>query len=331
MKPETFERISTLVKSCSGIVLTKEKEYLLESRLEPVARRHGMNNIDDIAAALSRSAIGRLADDVVEAMTTNETFFFRDRTPFTHFSEVMLPYIKQARSNERKLRIWCAAASMGQEPYSLAMLLQEDASMRGWRREILGTDISVEALEKAKSGMYSQFEVQRGLPVNLLVKYFKQHGDVWQISPEIRSAVQYRQYNLLKPFTGFGKFDVVFCRNVLIYFDQQTKKDILERIAKQMNADSYLVLGAAETVIGLTDTFSPVPGKRGLFAVNAQASGQEPQRRAMTGTDGLQPRAPLAAGGSSRPAAPAATRAALSPAGARPGLNARPGGLRPKL
>lgn len=335
MKADTFERISTLVKERSGIVLTKEKEYLLESRLEPVARRHSLKDVDDIGNALMRTKSGPLVDDIIEAMTTNETFFFRDRTPFDHFKDVMLPHIKQNRARERQMRIWCAAASMGQEPYSLAMLLDQDAALGGWRREILGTDISLEALEKAKSGMYSQFEVQRGLPVNLLVKYFKQHGEMWQIDSAIRSAVQYRQFNLLNSFTSFGKFDVVFCRNVLIYFDQPTKKDILERIAKQMNHDSFLVLGAAETVIGITDVFKSVPGKRGLFAVNREGVGEVPQRLARTGTDAAAPRATSLRAGSTFAAKPsigttAAGGSAASTARPRPSFTPRSTTLRPK-
>ncbi len=283
MKKETFDDISSLVKERSGIVLTREKEYLLESRLEPVARRYGMQSVDDIAGALRRPGQSGLITDVVEAMTTNETFFFRDRTPFDLFKNEMLPHMKTARRREKKLRIWCAAASMGQEPYSISMLLKEDPSMAGWRTEILGTDISNEALEKAKAGLYSQFEVQRGLPVQLLVKYFKQHGDMWQLDSAIRAMVQYKNFNLLNSFTLHGRFDIVFCRNVLIYFDQPTKKDILERIAKQMPEDGFLVLGAAETVIGITDAFKSVPGKRGLFMINRKDEAKAPLRAGLAG------------------------------------------------
>ncbi len=281
MKAQSFEYIAKLVKDKSGIVLTREKEYLLESRLEPVARANGMESVDDVAMALQRPGQSALVNTVIEAMTTNETFFFRDRTPFDLFKNEMLPYMKQARGTEKKLRIWCAAASMGQEPYSLGMLLKEDPMMASWKIDILGTDISNEALEKAKSGLYSQFEVQRGLPVQLLVKYFKQHGDLWQLDSAVRAMVQYRNFNLLNSFSIHGRFDIVFCRNVLIYFDQPTKKDILERIAKQMPDDGFLVLGAAETVIGITNMFKSVPGKRGLFKVNREESGKMPLRPAL--------------------------------------------------
>jgi chemotaxis protein methyltransferase CheR len=178
-----------------------------------------------------------------------------------------------ARASQRHLRIWCAAASTGQEPYSLAMCLKEMAGqIAGWRIEILGTDLSNEVLEKAKAGIYSQFEVQRGLPIQLLVKYFAQVGESWQISPEMRGMVQYKPLNLLHNFSHLGAFDVVFCRNVLIYFDQETKVDVFERIAKVIAPDGFLVLGAAETVVGLTDAFKPLPDQRGLYVPAASVS-----------------------------------------------------------
>jgi chemotaxis protein methyltransferase CheR len=203
---------------------------------------------------------------VVEAMTTNETFFFRDKIPFDHFRDSILPEILKARAARKSIRIWCAAGSTGQEPYSLAMCLKEmSAALAGWRVEIIATDLSQEVLEKSKSGMYSQFEVQRGLPIQLLVKYFKQNGEFWQINADIRAMVQHRQLNLLHDFSQLGVFDVIFCRNVLIYFDQDTKINIFGRLAKTMEADGFLVLGAAETVVGLTDVFKPFPDKRGLY------------------------------------------------------------------
>ena len=166
-------------------------------------------------------------------MTTNESFFFRDKIPFEQFRNQVMPALLTARAMQRNIRIWCAAASTGQEPYSLAMCLKEMAAkVAGWRIEILGTDLSTEVLEKAKTGIYSQFEVQRGLPIQLLVKYFTQVGETWQVAPELRAMVQYKPLNLLHNFSHLGTFDVVFCRNVLIYFDQQTKVDVLDRMAK---------------------------------------------------------------------------------------------------
>jgi chemotaxis protein methyltransferase CheR len=227
---------------------------------------------------------------VVEAMTTNETFFFRDKVPFEHFRDTIMPDVLKARAGRKSVRIWCAAGSTGQEPYSLAMSLKEmGAALAGWRIEIIATDLSKEVLEKSKSGIYSQFEVQRGLPIQLLVKYFKQNGEFWQIGPELRAMVQHRQLNLLHDFSQLGVFDIIFCRNVLIYFDQDTKINIFGRLARTMEPDGFLVLGAAETVVGLTDVFKPFPDKRGLYrpsgarAASPQAAATMPKIAAMAG------------------------------------------------
>ncbi|WP_186397546.1 protein-glutamate O-methyltransferase CheR [Stappia sp. TSB10GB4] len=270
-----FEYLKQFLKAKSGLVLTNEKQYLVESRLLPVARRHGHAGLAELIQAMQKPGAMQLCSDVVEAMTTNESFFFRDSTPFQHFREVMLPAMLKARADRRAIRIWCAAASTGQEPYSLAICLKEAAAkLAGYRVEIIGTDLSNEVLEKARNGIYSQFEVQRGLPIQMLLKYFTQKGDLWQINPELRSMVQWRKLNLLESFSTLGSFDIVYCRNVLIYFDQPTKVDVLQRIARQMPADGYLVLGAAETVVGLTDAFRPVPELRGLYQP-AQAAGTQ--------------------------------------------------------
>jgi chemotaxis protein methyltransferase CheR len=203
---------------------------------------------------------------VVEAMTTNETYFFRDKTPFENFRSTVLPAVMRARPNSRYIRIWCAAASTGQEPYSLAMLLKEmGREIDGWRIDIFASDISNEVLEKARQGVYSQFEAQRGLPIHLLIKYFTQIGDLWQIAPAIRSMVRYHQVNMLSDFAHLGMFDVVFCRNLLIYLDQGAKAGLLDRLAQSIYTDGYLVLGAAETVVGVTDSFKVMPDKRGLY------------------------------------------------------------------
>lgn len=266
MTPQEFDWLRAFLKQQSGLVLTNEKQYLIESRLLPVARKAGLASLSALIAKIKEPGQSMLAATVVEAMTTNESFFFRDKTPFEHFSDTMLPKMLEARARERRLRIWCAAASTGQEPYSLAMCLKDaEAKLAGWRVEILGTDLSTDVLEKAKAGIYTQFEVQRGLPINHLLKYFTQIGDTWQINSNMRSMVQYRKLNLLENFSSLGQFDIIFCRNVLIYFDNKTKVEILERMAKMMPADGYLVLGAAETVVGLTDVFRPMTEKRGLY------------------------------------------------------------------
>jgi chemotaxis protein methyltransferase CheR len=269
--PQDFDYLRRMLKERSGLVLPAEKQYLAESRLLPVARRHGMSSLTELVAKL-KAPNSSLATEVVEAMTTNETFFFRDKIPFEQMRDIVMPELAVARAREKRIRIWCTAAASGQEPYSLAMIVKNlGAALAGFRVEILATDIAGEVLERAKAGLYSQFEVQRGLPIQLLVKYFTQAGEMWQIAPEIRAMVQFRPINLLNDFKPLGTFDLVFCRNVLIYFDQETKTRVLERIARQMAPDGTLVLGAAETVVGLTDALKPVPERRGLYAPNVAA------------------------------------------------------------
>jgi len=208
---------------------------------------------------------------VVEAMTTNETFFFRDKVPFENFRTAILPALLAARGAQRSIRIWSAAASTGQEPYSLAMTLKELAdSVAGWRIEIVATDLAGGVLQKAQDGIYSQFEVQRGLPIAFLIKYFSKVGDMWQIAPELRAMVKFRQLNLLADFSALGAFDLIFCRNVLIYFDQDTKTDLLNRLGRLAADDGYLVLGAAETVVGLTECFRTLPELRGVYVPNVR-------------------------------------------------------------
>ena len=269
MTPSEYDYLRTYLKERSGLVLSSDKQYLIESRLMPVARQEGLDTISALVAKL-KTPLGRSAGErVVEAMTTNESFFFRDKTPFDLFSNVMLPQMMEARKSQRKIRIWCAAASTGQEPYSLAMILKDmGLKASSFRFEIIGTDISREVLERAKTGTYSQFEVQRGLPIQMLLDNFTQKGDVWEISSAIRQMVQFRPLNLFDNFSSLGTFDIVFIRNVLIYFEQAAKVEILERVAKQMAPDGYMVLGAAETVVGLTDAFRAIPGSRGLYQPN---------------------------------------------------------------
>lgn len=308
MTPSEYDYLRGYLKQQSGLVLTAEKQYLIESRLMPVARKTGLGTISAVVAKMKEPGQSSLCEAVVEAMTTNESFFFRDKTPFEHFTDTMLPKMLEARARDRRLKIWCAAASTGQEPYSLAMCLKEaEAKLAGWRVEIVGTDLSNEVLDKARAGVYSQFEVQRGLPINHLLKHFTQNGDTWQISSSLRSMVQYRKLNLLENFSSLGQFDIVFCRNVLIYFDNATKIDILGRIAKMMPPDGFLVLGAAETVVGLTDAFKPMTDKRGLYQIaGAPVSAAQPAAR--FGTTGAAAPAP---GLAPRPAAAPASRYSL--------------------
>lgn len=273
MKPGDFEYLANFLKTSSGLVLGPDKMYLVESRLLPITRKRNLPGLTELVNEVRLGKNQSLIQDVMEAMTTNESFFYRDKVPFDNLRLEVLPKFLTTRQSQRHLRIWSAAASTGQEPYSIAMVLKEmAASFQGWRFDILGTDISKEVLEKARAGMYSQFEVQRGLPIQMLVKYFKQIGEMWQVDSALRAMVQLKEGNLLSSFMGFGTFDVIFCRNVLIYFDQATKKDVLERMAKQMPEDGVLFLGAAETVLGLTNALVPVKGLRGVYTKASAAA-----------------------------------------------------------
>jgi chemotaxis protein methyltransferase CheR len=270
--PLEYEFLRKLLRERSGLDLSSDKQYLVESRLIPLARRGGLAGIAELVQKI-KSGADALTSDVVEAMTTNETFFFRDKIPYDHLRETILPALLQARASRRSLRIWSAASSTGQEPYSIAMCLKEyGAALAGWRIEILATDLSHAVLEKSKAGIFSQFEVQRGLPIQMLVKYFTQVGDLWQINADVRAMVQQRQLNLLRDFSHLGSFDVIFCRNVLIYFDQDTKVGIFERLTKVIEPDGFLALGAAESVVGISDAFKPYPERRGLYRPNPARS-----------------------------------------------------------
>jgi chemotaxis protein methyltransferase CheR len=280
VRPDDFHFLSRLLKERSGLTLGEDKGYLLENRLVPVARQRGLRDLDELIAAVRADRFGQYSRDVVDAMTTNESFFFRDKRPFDQFGSIVLPHILKTRSASRSLRIWSAACSSGQEPYTLAMILRENAArLSGWRCEILATDLNRQILAKARAGVYSQFEVQRGLPISLLVRYFRQDGEKWHIDPALRAMVQFREFNLLDDPRALGAFDVVFCRNVLIYFDQATKSDVLGRIRHVMSDDGFLYLGGAETVLGITDRFHPISGERGIYGA---APNPEPAIRTST-------------------------------------------------
>ncbi|MEA2821380.1 MAG: chemotaxis protein methyltransferase CheR [Bradyrhizobium sp.] len=276
MTPVDYEFLRKLLKERSGLDLSADKQYLVESRLSPLARRVGLSSIAELVAKI-KSGTEALTSEVVEAMTTNETFFFRDKIPFDHLRQTVIPELLQARAGRRALRIWCAASSTGQEPYSIAMLLKEFSyELVGWRVEIVATDLSLGVLEKARAGIFSQFEVQRGLPIQLLVKHFRQVGELWQLNADIRAMVQHRQLNLMQDFSHLGAFDVIFCRNVLIYFDQDTKIGVFNRLAKSLEADGVLALGAAESVVGMSDAFKPFPERRGLYRPNPARGARAP-------------------------------------------------------
>ncbi len=266
MTPTDFELLAGILKDRSGLSIGPDKTYLLESRLTPVARKNNLDDLEALVAEIRRSKSESLLCEVTEAMTTNESFFFRDTTPFETFEKAILPGLLEKRAARKSLRIWSAACSTGQEAYSLSMILREMApQLAGWRIEIVGTDISTEVLEKAKVGIYSQFEVQRGLPIQLLMKYFAQINELWQIDASIRAMVTYKEFNLLKDLKPLGNFDIIFCRNVLIYFDQPTKTQVLNAMSGILNTDGCLFMGAAETVLGISDDFKPIAGHRGVY------------------------------------------------------------------
>jgi len=261
-----FDYLCTAVKERSGIVLTPEKAYLVDNRLAPIARSTDHADVPALLATLRSKQDENLLREVTDALTTNESFFFRDQKPFDAFRDLMLPHVLETNASKRSLRIWCAACSSGQEPYSLAMILKDHAArMQGWKVEIVGTDISHTILDRAKDGAYTQFEVQRGLPAKYLVQHFKKDNDLWLIADELKQMISYRFFNLLNDPIALGTFDIVFCRNVLIYFDPETKTNVLAGIAKTMAPEGFLSLGAAETIFGLTDAFTSEPTRSGVY------------------------------------------------------------------
>ena len=263
-----FDSFATLLKSRSGLVIGPDKLYLLETRLAPILKRLKLRDLGELAPRLQGPTAEPLIREVVEAMTTNESFFFRDDKPFQHFRTQALPRLLTTRSRGAPLRVWSAASSSGQEAYSIAMILAECRATLGDRKiEIIGTDLARDQVARAREGVYTQFEVQRGLPVQMLMRHFTKEDGAWRISPALRGMVQFREWNLLADLRALGQFDVVFCRNVLIYFDQPTKARVLEAIARQMAPDGFLYLGGSETVLGITDRFVPLPGERGVYGL----------------------------------------------------------------
>jgi chemotaxis protein methyltransferase CheR len=265
-KVKSFDSFCAYLRRASGLVLDADKRYLVESRVTPVMRRAGLVELGDLVRVLEQGRMPSLAQEVVQAMTINETYFFRDRVPFDLLRELILPEIITARAAQKRLRIWCAASSTGQEPYSISMILDEfGARLAGWRVEIVATDLSEAALAKAKKAVYSQFEVQRGLSTAQLLRYFDQVGDMWQLKEMIRSRVDYRHFNLLSDYGAFGNFDLIFCRNVLIYFEAERKADVLNRMTRLLAPDGLLALGSSESIIGLNTKLKQHPKHRGYF------------------------------------------------------------------
>ena len=256
-----FTYVSTMVRREASIVLAPGKEYLVEARLIPVARAVGAANVNEFLAELQRRPNPANQRRIIDALTTNETSWFRDREPFNALTDVVLPDLIKTRAATRKLRIWSAASSSGQEAYSLAILLSENLPA-GWSYEIMGTDISTEMVKRAEAAEYSQVEVNRGLPASQLVQYFERAGAHWRITAPLRRNVSFRLMNLTAPLPAMQPFDVIFLRNVLIYFDVATKRTVLQNVARLLRPDGLLFLGAAETTIGIDDNYERVAAGR---------------------------------------------------------------------
>jgi len=266
MTPDDFDYVCRLVRERAAIVLEAGKEYLVESRLAPLVRQLQLGSISDLVTRLRAGSDRALLARVIEAMVTTETSFFRDVAPFEGLKAGVLPDLIARRAAERRLDIWCAASSTGQEPFSLAILLREHfPQLAGWSVNILATDLSTEVLGRARAGRYSQLEVNRGLPAALMVKYFRQHGAVWELTDDIRRAVQFREMNLTRPWPALPRMDLVMMRNVMIYFEVETKKVILGRVARLLRPDGYLLLGGAETTLNLDDSFRRVEYRKAGF------------------------------------------------------------------
>jgi chemotaxis protein methyltransferase CheR len=264
-KTKSFDSLCAYLRKTSGLVLDPEKRYLVESRVTPVMKRAGLSELGQLVQVLEQGRMPRLAEEVVQAMTINETYFFRDRYPFDALRQI-LPKLVIARAAQKTIRIWSAAASTGQEPYSIAMIMHDFAPcMANWRGEILATDLSQAALDRAQQARYSQFEVQRGLAPEQVKRYFRPAGDMFQLRDEIKARVQFKPFNLLSPYDGFGQFDLIFCRNVLIYFEAARKADILRRMSRLLARDGVLILGASESIIGLDVNLKPHSDYRGFF------------------------------------------------------------------
>ena len=280
MNNADFAFIAAFLKERSGLIITPDKLYLLETRLGAILREHNLAGLPALTEALRQVGAGKLKDKVVDAMTTNETSFFRDSHPFDTLRKALIPGLIERRASGKALRIWCAACSTGQEPYSIAMTLKDHFPVLGaWKVEIIATDISPSVLERAREGVYSTFEVQRGMPIQMLVRHFDQVGQHWRIKPDLRQNISFRSANLLDDFSILGTFDVILCRNVLIYFDQPTKTRILHAMAKRLAPDGALMLGGAESVFGLCDAFQNQPGLKGVYG---HATGQPAKPAAPT-------------------------------------------------
>ena len=304
LRPDEIDVVRRFVTERSAIQLEVGKEYLIESRLATLARLEGLDDASELVRELGRAPHGPTAQKIVEAMTTNETSFFRDRLPFDALRDSILPELIRSRASQKRLTIWCGAASTGQEPYSIAMTIRDHfPELAAWKVELVATDLSTEALEKAQSGRFTQLEVGRGLPAELMVRHFERDGSRWKVRPPVRDLVTFRELNLIGQWPPLGTPDIVFLRNVMIYFDVATKRKILSRIASIMAPDGFLFLGAGETTINVEERFQRVDIDRaGCFRLG----GSRPVPAPIGAIAGSQP---------SPTARPASTLARTTPGG----------------
>jgi len=268
MSPDDFDYAARLMKERSGLVLTRDKGYLLENRLMPVVRQHNLKSFHELVAAL-RTGDAQLQSSAVDAMMAKDTAFFRDWKPFVHFAKVVLPNIAQARREKKQFRVLCAGVSTGQEAYSVAMTVRDAAArFTGWRAEIVGVDISPTAIAAASNAHYTQFEVQRGLPIRSLLRSFTKDDAGWRLNSDVRDMVKFQTWNLLADLYPLGRFDVILCRNVMVYLDLQAKIDLLQKVSRSLVDDGVLYLGAQEPLTGVSAAFRPVNRDLGIYAVH---------------------------------------------------------------
>jgi chemotaxis protein methyltransferase CheR len=274
MTDQDFDFVRRLLRERSAIVLDEGKQYLVEARLAPLVRQHNLGSITELVARLRAAGGNGLHLEVVEALVTNETSFFRDHHPFEALRKEVIPELMRRRASERRLHIWCAASSTGQEPYSLAMLLREHfPELARWQVTLRASDLSRDTLARAREGRYNQVEVNRGLPATLLLKYFQQHGTSWQLNAGIRAMVEFQQLNLAQPWPPLPPVDLVLMRNVMIYFDVPTKRTILGRVARLLRPDGYLLLGGAERTFNLDDSYRRVEHlKTGFYQLTGEVA-----------------------------------------------------------
>lgn len=266
---KSFEILSNILEERTGQTLSAERHWRIQTSLQPIMREHSIPDLDSLVSVIRSNANRNLETDCLEAMLNNESCFFRDQANFALLTGPVLDSIRENRAKEKKIRIWCSACSFGQEAVSLAIALSENhQKWSDWKVEILSSDVSTHVINRAKKGIYSQFEVQRGLPIGLLVKYFTQVDQDWQVNPEIMDMIQHRNYNMVNDNNFVGRFDLILCRNMLMYLSEKNKRKAFQTIEKALNPDGYLMMGAAETVADYSTKLDPSEDFRGFYKRN---------------------------------------------------------------